>query len=247
MDRRDFIKKSAIAVAGVAVGAAIASPMTSALMDNKNNKTSKDMKVLLINGSPRADGNTFLALGEIVKQLDKHGVETELVQIGNKPLHCCVACGYCRSNKHCVFTDDLCNEVIDKLAAADALIVGTPTYYGQPNGGVLSLMQRVFYANGAAAQNKPAAGVAVCRRGGATAALSSLNMMFQLLNMPLITSQYWNIVYGRDKGEAALDTEGMQTMRTLADNMAWMLKKIHADGQPDYPEREEWQPLHFIR
>ena len=238
------MKKTAMAAAATVVAA---SPLAAG-ENFMNNLTDKKMKVLLINGSPRANGNTSLALGEIAKQLDKHGVETELVQIGNKPLHCCVACGYCRSNKHCVFTDDLCNEVIDKLATADALIVGTPTYYGQPNGGVLSLMQRVFYANGAAAQNKPAAGVAVCRRGGATAALSSLNMMFQLLNMPLITSQYWNIVYGRDKGEAALDTEGMQTMRTLADNMAWMLRKIHAGGNPDYPQREsEWQGMNFIR
>ena len=244
MDRRDFLKKTAIAAAATVVAA---SPLAAG-KNFINNLTDKKMKVLLINGSPRANGNTFLALGEIAKQLDKHGVETELVQIGNKPLHCCVACGYCRSNKHCVFTDDLCNEVIDKLAVADALIVGTPTYYGQPNGGVLSLMQRVFYANGATAQNKPAAGVAVCRRGGATAALSSLNMMFQLLNLPLVTSQYWNIVYGRDKGEAVLDTEGMQTMRTLADNMAWMLRKIHAGGNPDYPQREsEWQGMNFIR
>ena len=244
MDRRDFLKKTAMAAAATVVAA---SPLAAG-ENFMNNLTDKKMKVLLINGSPRANGNTFLALGEIAKQLDKHGVETELVQIGNKPLHCCVACGYCRSNKHCVFTDDLCNEVIDKLAAADALIVGTPTYYGQPNGGVLSLMQRVFYANGAAAQNKPAAGVAVCRRGGATAALSSLNMMFQLLNMPLVTSQYWNIVYGCDKGEAALDTEGMQTMRTLADNMAWLLRKIHTGGNPDYPQREsEWQGMNFIR
>lgn len=238
------MKKTAMAAAATVVAA---SPLAAG-ENFMNNLTDKKMKVLLINGSPRANGNTSLALGEIAKQLDKHGVETELVQIGDKPLHCSVACGYCRSNKHCVFTDDLCNEVIDKLAAADALIVGTPTYYGQPNGGVLSLMQRVFYANGAAAQNKPAAGVAVCRRGGATAALSSLNMMFQILNMPLITSQYWNIVYGRDKGEAALDTEGMQTMRTLADNMAWMLRKIHAGGNPDYPQREsEWQGMNFIR
>ena len=238
------MKKTAMAAAATVVAA---SPLAAG-ENFMNNLTDKKMKVLLINGSPRANGNTFLALGEIAKQLDKHGVETELVQIGNKPLHCCVACGYCRSNKHCVFTDELCNEVIDKLAAADALIVGTPTYYGQPNGGVLSLMQRVFYANGAAAQNKPAAGVAVCRRGGATAALSSLNMMFQLLNMPLVTSQYWNIVYGCDKGEAALDTEGMQTMRTLADNMAWLLRKIHTGGNPDYPQREsEWQGMNFIR
>ena len=238
------MKKTAMAAAATVVAA---SPLAAG-ENFMNNLTDKKMKVLLINGSPRANGNTFLALGEIAKQLDKYGVETELVQIGSKPLHCCVACGYCRSDKHCVFTDDLCNEVIDKLVAADALIVGTPTYYGQPNGGVLSLMQRVFYANGAAAQNKPAAGVTVCRRGGATAALSSLNMMFQLLNMPLVTSQYWNIVYGRDKGEAALDTEGMQTMRTLADNMAWMLRKIHAGGNPDYPQREsEWQGMNFIR
>ena len=244
MDRRDFLKKTAMAAAATVVAA---SPLAAG-ENFMNNLTDKKMKALLINGSPRANGNTSLALGEIAKQLDKYCVETELVQIGSKPLHCCVACGYCRSDKHCVFTDDLCNEVIDKLAAADALIVGTPTYYGQPNGGVLSLMQRVFYANGAAAQNKPAAGVAVCRRGGATAALSSLNMMFQLLNMPLVTSQYWNIVYGRDKGEAALDTEGMQTMRTLADNMAWMLRKIHAGGNPDYPQREsEWQGMNFIR
>ena len=244
MDRRDFLKKTAMAAAATVVAA---SPLAAG-ENIISNFTDKKMKVLLINGSPRANGNTFLALGEIAKQLNKNGVETELVQIGNKPLHCCVACGYCHSNKHCVFTDDLCNEIIDKLAASDALIVGTPTYYGQPNGGVLSLMQRVFFANSANAHNKPAAGVAVCRRGGATAALSSLNMMFQILNMPLVTSQYWNIVYGRDKGEAALDTEGMQTMRTLADNMAWMLRKIHAGGSPDYPQREsEWQGMNFIR
>ena len=243
MDRRDFLKKTAMAAAATVVAA---SPLAAG-ENFMNNLTDKKMKVLLINGSPRANGNTSLALGEIAKQLDTHGVETELVQIGNKPLHCCVACGYCRSNKHCVFTDDLCNEVIDKLAVADALVVGTPTYYGQPNGGVLSLMQRVFYANGAAAQNKPAAGVAVCRRGGATAALSSLNMMFQLLNMPLVTSQYWNIVYGAMQGQAELDAEGMQTMRTMADNMAWLLKKIHADGTQDIPQREPKQVTSFIR
>ena len=244
MDRREFLKTTAFAAAVTA----IATTPLAACDNIFSNLTGKKMKVLMINGSPRADGNTFTALGEIAKQLNKHGVETELVQLGTKPLHCCIACGHCRNGKHCVFDDDPCNEIIDKMASSDALIVGTPTYYGQPNGGVLSVMQRVFYAGSDFTQNKPAAGVAVCRRGGATAALNSLNMMFQLSNMPMVTSQYWNIVYGRAKGEAALDTEGMQTMRTLADNMAWMLARIHAGDSPDYPQHEsEWQGMNFIR
>lgn len=244
MDRRDFLKKSAVAAAAVAV----ATTPLGACENIFSKLTGKKMKVLMINGSPRADGNTFIALSEIAKQLNKHGVDTEIVQLGTKPLHCCVACGHCRNGKHCVFDDDPCNEIIDKMATSDALIVGTPTYYGQPNGGVLSVMQRVFYACSENVQNKPAAGVAICRRGGATAAFNSLNMIFQMSNMPLVSSQYWNIVYGCTKGEAASDTEGMQTMRTLADNMAWMLAKIHAGNKPDYPQREsKWQGMNFIR
>ena len=108
-------------------------------------------------------------------------------------------------------------------------------------------MQRVFFSASSKVENKPAASVAICRRGGATAAFQTVNMMFEMMNMPLVTSQYWNIAYGREPGQAALDTEGMQTMRTLADNMAWLLKKIHADVGPAYPEREPWQPMHFIR
>ena len=207
------------------------------------------MKVLMINGSARRKGNTFLALSEIAKQLEKQGVESEIVQIGAKPIRGCIACNQCyiKGLGHCVFDDDICNQVVEKLASADALIVGSPTYYGQPNGSVLSLIQRVFYSNPTGAQNKPAAVVAVCRRGGSTAVFQTLQMPFQMLNMPVVTSQYWNVVFGREEGEAALDSEGMQTMRTLADNMAFLLKKIHADGQPQYPEREEWQPMHFIR
>ena len=128
----------------------------------------------------------------------------------------------------------------EKLDDVDALIVGSPVYYGQPNGSVLSLIQRMFFSAGAKVVNKPAAAICVCRRGGATVA-------YQTMNMPVVTSQYWNIVYGREEGQAALDTEGMQTMRTMANNMAWLLKKIHANGTPDYPEREQWQPMHFIR
>lgn len=206
------------------------------------------MKVLLINGSPRKKGNTFLALSEVAKTLEQQGIETEIVQIGTKAVRSCIACGQCAVKQlgRCVFDDDICNRFVEKLDTADALVVGSPTYYGQPNGAVLSLIQRMFFSAGAKVQNKPAASVCICRRGGATTAFQTLNMAFEMMNMPVVTSQYWNIVYGRSEGEAALDTEGMQTMRTLGNNMAWMLKKIHADS-PDYPEREEWQPMNFIR
>ena len=207
------------------------------------------MKVLLINGSAHKEGNTFLALTEVAKTLEKSGVEAEIVQLGNKPVRGCIACGQCRMKQlgRCVFDDDVCNRIVERLADADALIVGSPVYYGQPNGAVMAVMQRVFFAAGEKVQNKPAAAVTVCRRGGATAAYQTLNMMFEMMNMPVVTSQYWNIVYGQAPGQATLDAEGMQTMRTLAQNMAWLLKKIHADGQPDYPEREPWQPMNFIR
>ena len=207
------------------------------------------MKVLLIDGSAHQKGNTFLALSEAATTLEKNGIETEIVQIGTNAVRGCIACGQCQMKQlgHCVFNDDICNRIIEKLDNADALIVGSPVYYGQPNGSVLSLIQRIFFSAGGKVQNKPAAAVCVCRRGGATAAFETMNLPFQMMNMPVVTSQYWNIVYGREPGQAALDTEGMQTMRTMANNMAWLLKKIHANGQPDYPEREPWNPMNFIR
>ena len=207
------------------------------------------MKVLLINGSAHKEGNTFRALSEVGQTLEKNGVETEIFQLGNRPVRGCIACGQCKMKQlnRCVFDDDVCNRIVERLDGADGLIVGSPVYYGQPNGAVMAVMQRVFFSAGAKVQNKPAAAVTVCRRGGATAAFQTLNMMFQMMNMPVVTSQYWNIAYGREPGQAAQDLEGMQTMRTLGNNMAWLLKKIHADGHPDYPEREEWQPMHFIR
>lgn len=204
-------------------------------------------KVLLINGSPHKDGNTYLALNEVAKTLNEQGIETEIAWIGVKPVRGCIACGTCheKDNGKCVFNDDICNEMIEKINAADALVVGSPVYYGQPAGQVLALIQRAFYA-GAKVNNKPAAAVAVCRRGGATAALQTMMMPFQLKNMPLVTSQYWNIVYGMNKGEAKLDVEGMQTMRQLARNMAWLLKS-NDKAQLPQPEMEEWQGMHFIR
>ena len=241
MDRRDFIKKATMAAAAPAV----VSPVSAML----NSVSGKQCKVLLINGSPRTDGNTFCCLQEIEATLQEHGIETEIVQIGRKPVRMCINCGGCHQpgSKGCVFDDDLCSVITEKMATADALIVGTPVYYGQPNGGILSLMQRLFFSAGYLVQNKPAAALAVCRRGGATATLQTMNMMFEMMNMPVVTSQYWNIAYGAGKGEVKLDTEGMQTMRTLATNRAFLLEKIHADGDSAPKRDERPQFMNFIR
>ena len=204
------------------------------------------MKVLLINGSPRKAGNTYLALSEVAKELEKAGVAAEIVQLGVQPVRSCIACNTCKAKNEnrCVFDDDLCNRVTEKMKEADALIIGSPVYYGQPNGGLLALIQRALYSAGSYFAGKPAAAVAVCRRGGATATLQTLTMPFQILNMPLVTSQYWNIVYGRDAGEASLDQEGMQTMRSLAKNMVVMLKAMEGQPKPIYEVR---QSMNFIR
>lgn len=204
------------------------------------------MKALIINGSPRQKGNTSIALAEIAKQLEKLGIESEIVWIGNKPVRGCIACNTCKDKPGaCVFDDDVCNGISAKMNSSDALIVGSPVYWGQPNGAVLSIIQRAFYSNGAAFRGKPAAAVAVCRRGGATATFETLNMPFQMMSMPVVTSQYWNIVYGREPGQAALDREGLQTMRTLANNMAALLNAT--GGKPMPGSDEPWAPMHFIR
>lgn len=204
------------------------------------------MKVLLINGSPRQKGNTSIALAEMAGQLEKHGLETETVWIGTKPVRGCIACNACRKAPGaCAFDDDVCNRISEKMDGADALVIGSPVYYGQPNGALLAVAQRMFHSNGNAVKGKPAAAVAVCRRGGADAAYQTLNMPFQMMNMPVVTSQYWNIVYGREPGQSALDTEGMQTMRTLANNMAALLKAT--GGKPAPGSDEPWAPMHFIR
>lgn len=259
MDRRTFMKKAALTT----VGAAIVTPMSAVLSEaehtgligNSEEAESKAWpggkapKVLLVNGSPRPDGNTFCCLKEIEMQLQKYGVASEIVQIGRQPVRMCINCGGCRQNNGagCVFDDDLCAVITEKMKDADALIVGTPVYYGQPNGGILSLMQRLFFSAGHLVKDKPAAALAVCRRGGATATLQTMNMMFEMMSMPVVTSQYWNIAYGAGKGEVKLDTEGMQTMRTLATNMAFLLEKIH-DGGSTAPKRDERpQFMNFIR
>ena len=207
------------------------------------------MKVLLINGSPRANGNTARALKEVADTLAAEGVESEIFWIGNKPVRGCVACCQCiqKSLGRCAFDDDVANKIIEKLKDADGIVLGSPTYYGQPNGALLAVWQRVCFAGGAHVKTKPAASIAVCRRGGSTAAYQCMNMPFEMLNCPVVTSQYWNVVFGRDEGECERDTEGMQTMRTLGRNMAWLLKNLKRGDAIARSADEPWQPMHFIR
>lgn len=207
------------------------------------------MKVLLINGSPRQNGNTARALKEIADTLAQEGLESETFWIGRKPVRGCVSCYACAEKKlgRCVFDDDAANRIVEKLQDADAIVLGSPTYYGQPAGQLLALWQRVCFSAGALVKGKPAASVAVCRRGGSTAAFQCMNMPFEMLSSVIIGSQYWNVVFGRDEGESGLDTEGMQTMRTLARNMAWAVKNLRREGALPRPEQEPWQPMNFIR
>lgn len=204
------------------------------------------MKVLLINGSPRINGNTHAALSEIAKTLNECGIESEIVWIGNKPVRGCIACCKCYELGHCMFRDDLMVEMEQKVKDADGYVIGSPVYYAGPNGSLCALLDRLFYSYGSKMSFKPAASVCVCRRGGASATFDRLNKYFSINNMPIVTSQYWNILYGRAEGEALQDGEGMQTMRTLARNMAWILKNMHSgDTQP--PQLEPRIATNFIR
>ena len=207
------------------------------------------MRVLLINGSPRQNGNTNVALKEIAGTLESKGIEAEIFWLGNKPVRGCICCNACsnRDLGRCAFDDDVCNRLVERLADADAIVVGSPTYYGQPSGALLAVMQRVFYSARRYVEGKPVACVAVCRRGGSSAAFQCLNMPFEMLNALMIGSQYWNVAFGREPGEVTRDAEGMQTMRTLGKNMAWVLKNLRRDGAEPRPAQEEWQPMHFIR
>ena len=206
-------------------------------------------KVLLINGSPRQNGNTARALKEIADTLATEGIESEIFWIGKKAVRGCVACYQCVQKQlgRCVFNDDVANTIIEKLADADGIVIGAPTYYGQPNGAFLAVWQRVCFAGRQNVVCKPAASVAVCRRGGSTAAYQCMNMPFEMLNCPVVTSQYWNVVFGREEGECEKDTEGMQTMRTLGRNMAWLLKNLKRGDAVPRSADEPWQPMHFIR
>ena len=203
------------------------------------------MKVLLINGSPHKEGCTFTALTEIKNQFEKEGIDSEIFWIGNKPVRGCIACMKCgHGNSKCAFDDDCANEIIDKIIEADGLIVGSPVYYSGPNGALCAILDRVFYAGNRNFVFKPAAAVVSCRRGGASASFDRLNKYFTISNMPIVSSQYWNSVHGNTPEEVKQDLEGLQIMRILAKNMAWMLKSIENN---DLPELEEKIATNFIR
>ena len=191
-------------------------------------------KVLLLNGSPRAEGCTGTALAEMIKVFREEGVETELVQVGNKSIHGCMSCGFCGKNGRCVFDNDPVNEIAKKFEAADGLVVGSPVYYGSPNGALLALLDRLFYSTGYfSKQMKVGAAVVSCRRGGNTASFDVLNKYFSISNMAIATSSYWNQVHGFTAEDVKKDLEGLQTMRNLAKNMTFLMKAI-ADAKEKY-------------
>lgn len=206
------------------------------------------MKVLMLNGSAHQKGNTYLSLLEVGKTLEAEGIDYEIFQLGGGPVRDCIGCGKC-SEKGCIFDDDKVNEFVAKAKEADGFVFGTPVYYAHPSGRTLSFLDRVFYSSGKAFVFKPGASVAVARRGGASASFDVLNKYFGISQMPTVGSTYWNLVHGWEQGEAALDTEGLQTMRNLARSMAWMLKCFEAgkaSGVP-LPETERGNRMNFIR
>ena len=198
------------------------------------------MRVLLINGSPRIKGNTSIALAEVAKVLETAGIETITVHIGVDPMRGCVACGACRKNNtRCAFSDALYDNLRAILEEGiDGLVVGSPVYYAGPNGSLCALLDRLFYSSGALLAYKPAAAVAVCRRGGASATFDRLNKYFTINNMPVVPSQYWNSVHGAAAGEALEDLEGLQTMRTWGRNMVWMLRDLKREDVPAGEEKK---------
>ena len=191
------------------------------------------MKVVLINGSPHRKGNTFIALSEVAGALEKEGVQTEIIQLGIKAVQGCIACNKCAELGHCVFQDTLYNQVREALQEADGIVVGSPVYYAGPNGALCALLDRVFYSCSELLAYKAGASVAVCRRGGASATFDRLNKYFTILNMPVVSSQYWNSVHGMRPGEATEDAEGLQTMRMLGRNMDWLLKGVKREERPE--------------
>lgn len=205
------------------------------------------MKILLINGSPKQNGNTFIALREVQNTLEAEGIETEMIHVGAKSIRGCTACNQCVEKGKCVF-DDVVNEVAPKFEAADGIVVGSPVYYASPAGTLIAFLDRLFYSASFDKSMKVGAAVAVARRGGTTATFDVLNKYFTISNMPVVSSQYWNSVHGRTPGEAVQDEEGLQTMRQLARNMAFLVKSIQL-GKQQYglPKHEARVATNFIR
>ena len=198
------------------------------------------MKVLLINGSPKENGNTAIALKEMKKVFDGNGIETEIIHVGNKAIRGCTGCLTCYKSGKCIFDDDLVNEVAEKFKECDGMVIGSPVYYASANGTLISFLDRLFYSSGFDKTLKVGASIAVARRGGCSATFDQLNKYFTISGMPVASSQYWNSVHGAKAGEAEQDAEGLQTMRTLASNMTFLMKSIELGKQQfGLPEKEE--------
>ena len=207
------------------------------------------MRVLLINGSPHADGCTFTALSEVAKALHQEGLETTMLHIGTQAIFGCTGCAGCSKSHHCVYTSDPVNEAIDLLIQSDGLVVGSPVYFAGANGALCAFLDRMFFHKSALYSHKPAAAVVNCRRGGASSAFDRLNKYFTISQMPLVSSQYWNATHGTTVEELMQDHEGLQIMRTLGRNMAWMIKGIALSREGNLPPAEEEKRMrtNFIR
>lgn len=204
------------------------------------------MKVLIINGSPRVGGNTSIAVREMEKTFLEEGLEVEVLQIGNEDIRGCIACNQCAETGKCVF-DDIVNTVAEKFEKADGLVVASPVYYASANATLIALLDRLFYSSHFDKTMKVGASVVCARRGGCSATFDELNKYFTIANMPIASSQYWNSIHGRDKGEAEMDAEGKQTMRVLARNMSFLIKSIALGKEKfGFPKTEEQVWTHFI-
>ena len=207
------------------------------------------MKVLLLNGSPNKFGCTYTALSEVAKTLEENGVETEIYHVGAAAMLDCTACGKCRNlGGRCIF-DDCVNEILEKAEQSDGFVFGSPVYYAHPDGRILSVLDRAFYCGSKAFSHKPGAAVASARRAGTTASIDALNKYFTINQMPVVSSTYWNMVFGNKPEEVRRDIEGMQTMRNLGTNMAWLLKCIEAGKEKgiNIPKAESGNHMNFIR
>lgn len=206
------------------------------------------MKVLLVNGSPHKNGCTYTALMEVKKTLDQNNIDSNIMWLGTEPIAGCIGCGKCLKDGKC-FRDDIVNKFLELVSETDGFIFGTPVHFSSGSGAITSFLDRVFYGRRELFSNKPAAAVVSCRRGGATATIDQINKYFSMNNMPIVTSQYWNMVHGSKPQDVLKDEEGMQTMRTLANNMAWILKCIEAGKKSgvNLPKHEKIISTNFIR
>ncbi|MBO7329363.1 MAG: flavodoxin family protein [Lentisphaeria bacterium] len=204
------------------------------------------MKVLLVNGSPHEKGCVYTALSEIADTLKAENVDSEILWIGNKPVQGCIGCWQCREKGTCAFQDELYTQFVQKMQSSDGVIIGSPVYYAGPNGSLCAILDRVCFSGSEFFRNKPGACIVNCRRGGASAAFDRLNKYFTIMQMPVVSSQYWNSTHGMSPEEVRKDEEGLQTMRTLARNMAYLLKSA-ASANIDLPAREAVLRTNFIR